>query len=66
MSFQYNSQHTLVMHERKTRFIKSLILESKQASITSKTVINLIHFLPASARKTLTLDNGGEFKDFND
>ena len=61
MSFCKNSQHSLVLRERKTMFTLSSPLETKQAVQTAKRVIDLMKDLPSKARKTLTLDNGGEF-----
>ncbi len=61
MSFQKNSQHMLVLRERKTMFTRSAPLPSKKAVTTAQKVIDLMKDLPAKARKTLTLDNGGEF-----
>lgn len=61
MSFQKNSQHMLVLRERKTMFTRSAPLPSKKAVTTAQKVIDLMKDLPAKARKSLTLDNGGEF-----
>lgn len=61
MSFIHNSQHALVLNERKTRYIQSVVLDNKQASTTSVALINLMAPLPVSSRKTLTLDNVREF-----
>lgn len=61
MSFQKNSQHILVLRERKTMFTLSAPLPSKRAPSTAQKVIDLMEPLPQKARKTLTLDNGGEF-----
>jgi len=61
MSFQKNSQHILVLRERKTMFTLSVPLPSKRAPSTAQKVIDLMEPLPQKARKTLTLDNGGEF-----
>ena len=61
MSFQKNSQHILVLRERKTMFTLSTPLPSKKAQSTAQKIIDLMKILPQKARKTLTLDNGGEF-----
>lgn len=61
MSFQKNSQYMLVLRERKTMFIRSTPLPSKKAATTAQKVIDLMKDLPTKARKSLTLDNGGEF-----
>lgn len=61
MSFQKNSQYMLVLRERKTMFIRSTPLPSKKAVTTAQKVIDLMKDLPTKARKSLTLDNGGEF-----
>lgn len=61
MSFQKNSQHMLVLRERKTMFTRSAPLPSKKASTTSQKIIDLMKDIPKKARKSLTLDNGGEF-----
>jgi len=61
MSFLKNSQHILVLRERKTMLTLSIPLESKRAPSTALKVIELMKGLPLNARKTLTLDNGGEF-----
>lgn len=61
MSFQKNSQHILVLRERKTMFTLSVPLPSKKSQTTAQKVIYLMKDLPQKARKTLTLDNGGEF-----
>jgi len=61
MSFRKNSQHILVLRERQTMFIQSAPLTRKTANLTADNLIILMKKLPRSARKTLTLDNGGEF-----
>lgn len=63
MSFMKNSQHILVLHERKSLFIQSKVLENKQAPTTTKALLALMKQVPESAKKTLTLDNGGEFTE---
>jgi transposase, IS30 family len=66
MSFQKNSQHILVLRERKTMFTLSAPLPSKKAKTTAQKVIHLMKGLPKKARKTMTLDNGGEFAAHNE
>lgn len=61
MSCQKDSQHMLVLRERSTMFTISAKLQSKQANSTCEKIIELIKDLPDKARRTLTLDNGGEF-----
>ena len=61
MSFQKNSQHMLVIRERKTAFTLSIRLTSKRAEDTAKAGLLLWEKIPPKARKSLTLDNGGEF-----
>ena len=51
----------LVLRERTTMFTLSAQLPSKQAISTSQMIIELMKDLPLSAKRTLTLDNGGEF-----
>ena len=63
MSFNRNTQHILVLHERKTLFVQGAILENKTADSTTKALFGLMTSIPKAARKTLTLDNGGEFAD---
>ena len=61
MSCQKSSQHMLVLRERNTMFTLSAQLRSKQAISTSDQIIELLKDLPEKVRRTLTLDNGGEF-----
>ncbi len=61
MSCQKGSQHMLVLRERTTMFTLSAQMQSKEAISTSDKIIELLKDLPAKARRTLTLDNGGEF-----
>jgi IS30 family transposase len=63
MAFCRNAQHALVVRERKTMFTLSIPLASKSASVTSKSLIELLKPFPPAARKTLTVDNGGEFAE---
>lgn len=61
MSFCKNSQHMLVLRERKTFFIQSSPLQNKKAREISQKLIHLMKKFPPKARRSLTLDNGGEF-----
>jgi len=61
MSFKKNSQHILVLRERKTMVTLSTTLQSKKSSITAQAIETLLMEVPKEARKTMTLDNGGEF-----
>jgi IS30 family transposase len=61
MSFLKNSQHILVIRERKTMFTYSAPLLSKKAIETAEALVNYLKTLPPKARKSMTLDNGGEF-----
>jgi len=61
MAFMKNTQHILVLRERKTMFTLSVPLQSKKALHTAQALVDLLRNLPSKARKTLTLDNGGEF-----
>jgi len=66
MSFKKNSQHILVLRERKTMFTLSLPLPSKKSCSTAQAIIDVMKDIPQEARKTLTLDNGGEFSKHTD
>lgn len=61
MSFKKNSQHILVLRERKTMFTLSVPLPSKKSCTTAQSIIDMMKDIPPDARKSLTLDNGGEF-----
>lgn len=61
MSFKKNSQHILVLRERKSMFTFSVPLLSKKSCSTAQAIIDVMKEIPPKARKTLTLDNGGEF-----
>ena len=52
MSFLKNSQHMLVLQERKSRFMLSAPLPCKKAQETSHVLIDLMAPLPPKARKT--------------
>lgn len=61
MSFLKNSQHILVLRERKTMFTCSVPLPSKSALLTVEAMIGCLEKIPPEARKSLTFDNGNEF-----
>ena len=61
MSFRKNTGHILVLRERKTMFLQSVPLNRKTAELTAEKLVDLMKKFPRKARKTLTLDNGGEF-----
>lgn len=61
MSFLKNSQHILVLRERKTMYTCSVPLPGKSASLTVEAMVSCLESIPREARKSLTLDNGGEF-----
>jgi IS30 family transposase len=61
MSFKKNSQHILVARERITLFTLSTPLQGKRAIETARDMTKLLKRLPQAARKTMTVDNGGEF-----
>lgn len=63
MSFIKNSQHILVLRERLSMFTLSAVLPNKKAQSTAQKLIKLMADIPGLARKSLTLDNGGEFTD---
>ena len=66
MAFKKNAQHMLVVRERKTMLTRCIPLENKKADHTAQAMITLMKDLPAYARRTLTLDNGGEFAHHKD
>lgn len=61
MSFAKNTQFMLVLLERKTRYVFSTPLPCKRSGVTADRMIKMLEPLPRKARKTITLDNGGEF-----
>ena len=61
MSFCKNSQHILVVRERKTMFTYSAPLLSKKSIETAENLVSYMKTIPPEARKTMTFDNGGEF-----
>ena len=61
MSFMKNSQHILVLRERKSMLTLSCVLENKRAETTSVAIVKLMEQIPTEARMTMTFDNGGAF-----
>lgn len=61
MSFKKNSQHILVLRERKSMLTLSAPLPSKSSQDTALAMLALLTKIPPKARKTITFDNGGEF-----
>lgn len=61
MSFRKNSQHMLVTHEKHSRFTLAKRLLNKTAVHTAQAGISILKKLPPHARRSATLDNGGEF-----
>lgn len=61
MSFLKNSQHILVLRERKTMYTHSVPLDSKKAAGTSQALVSFMKTIPPKARQSITFDNGGEF-----
>jgi IS30 family transposase len=61
MSFMKNTQHILVLQERKTRYVMSAPLNGKKAVDTAEMIAQLMVRFAENARKTVTFDNGGEF-----
>jgi len=51
----------LTLQERSTRLTLARRLQSKKASETADTIIEVLSGLPKQARRTITHDNGGEF-----
>lgn len=61
ISFKRNTQHMLVLHERKTRYTALLKLENKTADHTFQQLLGFMKQLPSYLRRTMTFDNGMEF-----
>lgn len=61
MSFKGNTQHLLVIHERKTRYTSAIPLPSKSAAETVKALLSFFSALPNRSVKSVTFDNGLEF-----
>jgi len=61
MCFRRNSQHLLVMHERKTRYTATVKLQRKTAEATISAILKVFKSLPRHLIKSVTFDNGMEF-----
>jgi len=61
MSYQKNSQHMVVLREKRSGFVLSARLKQKTAQITGEEIMALLTKFGGHALKTLTFDNGGEF-----
>jgi transposase, IS30 family len=61
MHFRRQRDALLTLQERKTRLAVAAPLPSKCADLTAGAVIARLAGLPRRARRSLTLDNGGEF-----
>jgi IS30 family transposase len=55
-------KHLAVFAERKSRYLVTVLLDDKKAQTVKEAVIATFGKLPASARKTLTVDRGREFE----
>lgn len=55
------SMNIAVIVEKKTRFIKLILNQSKQTSLVIQGMFKALVDLPSESRKTMTLDNGSEF-----
>ena len=66
MSFYKNTQHILTLRERKTMKTLSAQLNDKKAITTANAIKSLMKNIPSEARKTMTLDNGGEFTNHSE
>jgi IS30 family transposase len=49
--------------ERKTKYLIADLLDNRQASMVSKSIIKHLDKLPSKTKKTITFDNGLEFSD---
>lgn len=61
ISFRRNTQHILVLHEKKTRYTATIKLQSKRAEHTFQQIEAFLKRLPKHLRRTMTFDNGLEF-----
>ena len=61
IAFKRNTQHMLVLHERKTRYTATLKLDNKTAEHTLDKILTFMKKLPSYLRRTMTFDNGMEF-----
>lgn len=63
MMFAKYQKGILVLHERVTRVIRLVRLESKHAATVASKIKTIMAPLPSHLRRTLTFDNGSEFAD---
>jgi transposase, IS30 family len=61
MLFSQPGQTVLVTHERATRYTCIQQTENRKAATTAQHLTHFFDALPATLRRTLTVDNGGEF-----
>lgn len=61
ISFRGNTQHILVIHERKTRYTATVKLKTKTAAETMQGLLTFFRKLPRNLLKSVTFDNGLEF-----
>lgn len=61
MCFRANTQHMLVIHERVTRYMVTVKLDSKTADETLTALLSFFESLPQHLVKSVTSDNGMEF-----
>lgn len=61
MCFRGNTQHLLVIQERKTRYTAAIKLRNKTAQETLTAMLDFFESLPKDLLKTVTFDNGMEF-----
>ena len=66
MHFRRQRDILLTLQERKSRLTLARRLSGKDASVAAKTTAEELTGLPASARRTITYDNGGEFARHED
>ena len=63
MHFRGQKTCLLTCQDRRSRLLLAAPLPSKAAETTARALTNLLLTVPKRARKTVTLDNGGEFHD---
>jgi IS30 family transposase len=66
MHFRRQRDILLTLQERKSRLTLARRLSGKDASVAAKATAEELAGLPASARRTITYDNGGEFARHED
>src|SRR5512132_1874590 len=66
MHFRRQRAILLTLQERKSRLTLARGLSGKDAGVAAKTTAEELTGLPASARRTITYDNGGEFARHED